>query len=174
MNKFFAVVLVSLIGCYGYSVRENKDKYTGTSTYAMENNFVSFLGSEEWARDAGLAMDKIEINAVRMDKEQQVQYSLMVRYESDEWMFISSGQSLQFLIDEKPVLLTTVRGSVDSRNIVNNKVFETAFFMTDKHMIRRIGGANTVMARVVGKKRVIETKFSEENIKRFKEFSSNY
>ncbi len=176
MIKFFTVgILLIAVGCNAYSVRESKDKYKGTHSYAMENNYLNFAGSESWARGAGLAARKMELNAVKIvTTTNHNDYSFFVVYEDLDWMFIKPGESMDLLVDGKSYALKTETGSVNSRNMVGNKVYEYAYYDIQRELLREIGESKKTEIRIMGSKSFVESELTEENKQRFLDFYKKY
>jgi hypothetical protein len=148
-------------------VKTFHDEFEGTTTYIMTDVHIrpdSFFDPT----DIGINPQKIA------HKDESVTYSILVNYDSDNWLFIEKGESLVMLVDGERIGFTG-EGSTQFRSVVSGGLItEMAFYLTDAKTIRKIANAEEVKIKLVGRQKATTAKFRKSHIKAYKKFVKKY
>ena len=169
MSRLLILCLLLLItGCAGSMclIQTRYDEFEGYTISRMINNS---LGGSDW----NMNPERVELNIQKLvSKQGHVSYSLIIecvsQLENGSWIFITSGESLAFLIDGKRVGLTG-NGSGNDRDLFHSgTIMERAEYPVSREMIRTISNAKEVKVRLIGSKGFIERYFVQANFNNFK------
>lgn len=153
--------------CSIHTYHDEFDSYT--ITYMLNNS----LGKDGPDLSIYSSSSVLDLNAQKLvSKEGHVSYSLIIecvsQLENGSWIFITSGESLAFLIDGKRVGLTG-NGSGNDRDLFHSgTIMERAEYPVSREMIRTISNAKEVKVRLIGSKGFIERYFVQANFNNFK------
>lgn len=90
------------------------------------------------------------------------------------WLFIEPGPSLVFLIDGQKEELRSAEGSVRFREVDGVNVRERAYYPISLDQCRRIGQAQSVRLRLVGRRYFVDKTFTPAAQKTFTEFADKF
>jgi len=164
---------VSLSGCaakagglFGtlYHVDSWHDEFESRTTYRMRNNVVpGDFGSARISIDAG-RIDSPELGAV---------FTVFATYQSSEWIFINSGESLSLLLDGELLRLTAPTNP--RRDVLDGgRVREIATYLVSADILRQIATATEVKMKLSGSRYYVERTLTPENIQRLRGFIAEY
>lgn len=91
-----------------------------------------------------------------------------------QWLFIEAGAALVFLIDGRTEELMSVEGSLRFRKVDGPNVRERAYYPLSLDLCRRIGQAQTVKLRLIGKSHTVDKTFTAGTQKTFTEFAEKF
>jgi hypothetical protein len=144
------------------------DPYTKARTDLMAENM---LESPEPVREV------VWLNASRMfNNSSSFQYYLevdfMARAETG-FLEIPSGETLVIIADGQELKFTG-SGSVNARKEQKDEVSERAIYAATGQQLRTIANAENVRVSVLGRKGIVQRKFTPENFERFRQFVQRY
>lgn len=165
-REVFLIICLSFTSCSSgsnYKVTTLDDNFDNFTVTRMKNNL---LAGRTLISDA----KSVYLNAVKYQRpNREPKYSLMVDYQSSEWLFIPEGESLILLVDGEPVKFSG-RGSSGNRNRRSLGIREVASYGLTFEQFRQIVTANEIAVKLKGANHFVERHFSQTNFKRFKEF----
>lgn len=146
-----------------YSIRESSDPVFGSTSVRLEANRL---------QGACLGCAAVDLNIFKFTNAAgRVLYSLVINYESSEWLFIERGQSLALRVDGDLIRLSTDEGSSPYRNVRSRgMVTETAYYDVGVDLLRRLAEASEVLVRVDGRAMYVAREFGPENFANFQRF----
>jgi hypothetical protein len=166
IKRALAAAILLSSGCAGYAVRTTRN---GDGTI-----LVSMSGDRLVERSPNADYD-LALNASRYEnKDGSFFYSLTTIYEGSKKLFVGPGQSLVLTVDGRPIALSG-DGSARFREAVGPEVVrERAQYEISPDVLRRLANAKAVSVRLTGERRAVETSLSEQNMKNFRSFASDY
>lgn len=143
-----------------YNVKTDFDEFDKIDTTCIQKNHIQ-----------GWQMHWMDLNACKFTSGTDSTYTLYLQYFGPDWLFISDGESLVFLIDGERLGLTSERGSSNHREVDRSSsgVRETAKYLVSPETLKRLAFARNVKAKVRGKQ-VAEYQLSDSNIRNFRQF----
>jgi len=165
---FFALIAVSCSSMMAhYKIGVYRDKFDKQTTIRMKRNVISAGGL--------LGTTFVELNAQRDQADNSMpSYSLYIRYNADDWLFIQSGESLVLLVDGIRLGLSG-EGSSRYRQVGSlSRVSESAWYAITRGDLERIANASEVHLKLQGDPYFLEQKLSNKSIANLKRFMSEY
>jgi hypothetical protein len=169
------IVALSLCGCVGVAPddlqmaarpTQTVDEFTGTTRETMTT--APFGGEMDGAR-VFLTL----IHETTRDGKPSTR--LCANYKGfGEWLFIEPGASLIFLIDGQTEELRSAEGSTRFREVDGRNVRERAYYPLSMDLCRRIGQAQTVKLRLIGRSYKVDKTFAATTQKTFTEFADKF
>lgn len=163
VHTLLSAALVLCTGCVSrFRVVGSEDPFFQTSARRMVGN----------ALEPGLGGDWVTLDAeARRSGGDSVRYTIVLGVRStDEFLGVSSGESLILLIDSARIALSSPTLGTRRRRVWGT--WEESRYPVPITVIRRIGDAHEVRARVVGRRGYIDRVWSAENIHRFRDFAN--
>lgn len=167
MNKIILCIIITLFFITGCGHNAFYYIFTDKSTDA---HFVRMRGNR---LSGGICL--IELDAQKIEKKDQISYSLFVIYEGPFFININPGKSLVLIVDGQHYELSG-RGSESNRNILSvGLVEEKAYYHDiDPDFIRHLAHAKKIEVEILGSTSVVKRHFNEKNLSNLKEFCDHY
>jgi hypothetical protein len=161
---------IGILGCASYlasySVKTMNDEFDGYTINRMQKNRLG----------GGILLGSIvDLNVQKFVKDSLVVYSLIVRYEGHDWLFIQNGESLILLVDNERIGLVG-DGSVSHRDVLSGGlVKEQAWYDNiTPEQLKKIAYATEVKIKIIGSQYHAERYFTSQNFQNFQQFYSEY
>jgi hypothetical protein len=157
------MILFLMAGCAHTTYSIFTDKETNAHIVRMNGNRLS----------GGISY--VALDPQRYEKQGQISYSLIIKYQGPSFMNIGSGKSLVIIFDGQRKELTGI-GSEGHREIVSLGLVNEAAYYHDiePDLIRRLAYAKKVVIEVHGSPDVLTRYFKEKNLSNMKEFYDHY
>jgi hypothetical protein len=101
------------------------------------------------------------------------QYSIVVDYYADAWLFIKAGASLEVLIDGRPASFSSVLGSSHARHVTSDVTVldsESAMYDASRADIEKLATAARLQFRLTGSNGQVEACVLEKQLPSIGEF----
>ena len=175
-QAILTVTAVLLAGCVGVAPDDlhmaarpthTVDEFTGTTRETMTT--APFGGEMKGGARVFLTL----IHETARDGKQSTQ--LCANYKGfGQWLFIEPGASLILLIDGRTEELRSNEGSERFREVEGPNVRERAYYPFSVDLCRRIGQAQTVKLRLIGRSYTVDKTFTAATQNTFTEFADKF
>lgn len=166
IKMIIPIVLFLLGGCIGLpSILEPVyDDYT-----------VSEMTGNILAGAPPLSTTYVELNAEQYtSRDGKILYTVVVDYSSNDWLFITPGESLVLSVDGERIGLRGKGSSKHRGNGYVGRIEEKAWYAISFEGLEMIANAKEVRAKIIGTRNQVERHFSEENFRNFRRFVAKY
>jgi hypothetical protein len=156
-------IVFLLTGCGHTTLSIFTDRETNAHIVQMNENRLS----------GGISY--VALDAQRYEKEGQISYTFIIKYQGLSFINIDAGKSLVIIFDGQRNELAG-RGSEKYRGIVSlGLVKETAYYHDiDPDLIRKLAYAKKIVVEVHGSTDALTRYFNEKNLSNLKEFYDHY
>jgi len=161
-----------IAGCGGGgAIKSQVDDITGRRIDRMADNRIGSVPCE-LSSDPCIFLDAERIIVGKA----RPRYRLVAIYEGDEWLFIQSGQTLEFeLRDTGQSFSLFGQGSKEHRKILKNKKLrETAYYEISPNNLQRLSDSSKVRMKLHGDGFYVERSFSSGNRKNLRVFAQKF
>jgi hypothetical protein len=145
----------------GYEIRTTADEFEGSKTIRMGN-------------DVGAGRGEYLEAVVLEEKSGRKSLWLAFSYSGPEWVFIASGDSLDFLLDGRDRITLSGRGSgskASNRDVgYGGSVYEFASWHVAPQQFKQIANSRSVKMRVRGDKSSPVYELSQQTLENFRRF----
>jgi hypothetical protein len=142
---FIAAILPCVALAKGAVVYEKKDSFSGATLYYTAPENPKLEGGSFFSERYVL----MKFEAVSPIGASQAPYMINIEASLKDWIFISSGQSLDLKLDGQ-ILSLSGTGSISNRDVVTDGVVEVANYSFSGNVLKKIAAANSIQFRVYG------------------------
>jgi hypothetical protein len=146
-----AFVVAAIFPCFalakGLAVYKKTDSFSGTTLYYTAPENPKLEGGSFFSERYVL----IKFEAVSPVGESEAPYTINIDASLQDWIFISSGKSLDLKLDGQIISLSGP-GSISNRDVGTDGVEEVADYSFSGDVLKRIAAANSIQFRLYGDK----------------------
>jgi len=161
------------ISCFHYEVVTIPESGQYKNIHRMTGNFIEIS-----KQSVGYYGNLQLASEYRFNQTtQQYEYSLIVSTLAENGLFIQPDTSFELSVTDTTIQLRRRDNPYHRREVTMNHkkyILETAWFDTEKAILKSLGQAKVVRFSIQGKTKTIHGKLSEKNIENFRRFSREY
>jgi len=153
------LLLTATSGAWAQEVYEKKDKFAGNTLYFTKLRDAKLEGGSFFSgRYANFNFQALSPVPALVRNP----FYLHVDTQTNGWIFISAGESLQLKIDGGEIIALKGTGSLDNRQVLTADILrESANWEIPLPLIQRIASAKTVEFRILGDRQIITGAFKD-------------
>ncbi len=170
INVAFAVAatLPCVAFAKGPAVYEKTDGFSGKTLYYTAPENPKLEGGSFFSERYVL----IKFEALSpVDQTQGAYYTINIDASLQDWIFISSGKSLDLKLDGK-IMSLSGPGSIDNRDVAADGVEEVADYSFSGNVLKKIAAANSIEFRLYGDKGVLTGTFTPKMMDELRLFAA--